>query len=121
MNLAVRAWWWLVDLLRPNDAFATEIAENFPEILEANRVYLIGHNSALWFAALVCPCGCGASIQLSLIKNDYPRWRAKRHFNGTVTLEPSIWRKKGCRSHFFLKRGRIVWAPKNSVLRQRET
>ncbi len=63
-----------------------------------------------WSAALLCPCGCGGSIQLSLIAGDTPSWRVRRHFNGSVTLHPSVWGKTGCRSHFFLRRGRIVWA-----------
>ncbi|MFX8036043.1 DUF6527 family protein [Acinetobacter baumannii] len=25
------------------------------------------------------------------------------------TLSPSIWRSKGCRSHFFVREGLIVW------------
>ena len=109
MNKLVRVWWWLVDLLRPHGVFVTEVVDDFPEILASNRVYLVGDSSAPWCVALVCPCGCGAFIQLSLVNKDHPRWHAKRHFNGTVTLEPSIWRKKGCRSHFFLRRGRIIW------------
>ena len=110
MNRAARSWWWLVDLLGPRGGLATEVVEDFPDGIEPGRVYLVGDGSFPWFAALLCPCGCGSTIQLSLLKNDHPRWHAKRHFSGRVTLHPSIWRKEGCRSHFFLQRGQIVWA-----------
>ena len=110
MNWVARSWWWLVDWLGSQGALATEVVEDFPDVIEPGRVYLVGGGSVPWSAALLCPCGCSAAIQLSLVKNDLPRWHAKRHLNDTVTLHPSIWRDKGCRSHFFLRRGRIIWA-----------
>ena len=110
MSIVKRAWWSFIDLLRPRDAYATKTTSEFPDRLDAKCVYLIGDGSVPWFAALLCPCGCSALIRLSLLDGDRPRWRARRHFTGTVTLEPSIWRKRGCRSHFFVRRGRIVWA-----------
>ena len=110
MNVLKSAWWWLTDVLRPQNVYGTKTVEKFPEELEPGRLYLIGDNSIPWFAGLICPCGCGAFIRLSLLKDDRPRWRVKRHFTGTVTLDPSIRRKSGCRSHFFVRRGRVVWA-----------
>ena len=110
MNMLKRGWRWLIGLLRPRGAYATETVKEFPDMLEADCVYLVGEESVPWFAALLCPCGCGALIRVSLLKDDRPRWRARRHFTGTVTLEPSIWRKRGCGSHFFVRRGQIVWA-----------
>ena len=110
MTKLKRAWRWFIGLLRPRDVYATETVNEFPDTLEPKCVYLVGEGSVPWFAALLCPCGCGALIRLSLLKDDRPRWRARRHFAGTVTLEPSIWRKKGCGSHFFVRRGQVVWA-----------
>ena len=110
MSILKRAWWWFFGLLRPRDVYATETVTEFPDTLEPECVYLVGEESVPWFAALLCPCGCGALIRLSLLIDDRPRWRARRHFAGTVTLEPSIWRKRGCGSHFFVRRGQIVWA-----------
>ena len=116
MNMLKRAWWSFIDLLRPREVYATKTIAEFPDTLEPKCVYLVGDDSVPWFAALLCPCGCGALISLSLLKDDRPRWRVRRHFTGTVTLEPSIWRKKGCRSHFFVRSGRIVWALDNLAL-----
>ena len=113
MIMLERAWWWFIGLLRSRNVYTTETVEEFPDTLEPECVYLVGEGSVPWFATLLCPCGCGALIRLSLLKDDRPRWRARRHFAGTVTLEPSIWRKKGCGSHFFVRRGQVVWAANN--------
>ena len=110
MTKLLRWWWTLVERTGLRPGFATEVLDDLPDVLTARRIYMIGDESRPWAAALVCPCGCGATIQLSLIADDSPSWRAKRHFSGSVTLHPSIWRKRGCRSHFFLRRGRIVWS-----------
>ena len=108
MRLA-RLWWNLVERSGLRPGFATELVEEIPEVLEPRRLYLMGDQFRPWSAALLCPCGCGATIQLSLMADDRPSWRATRHFAGSVTLHPSIWRKRDCRSHFFLRRGHVVW------------
>lgn len=88
-------------------------AEELPDKLKRHRLYAIGEGVP-WLAALQCPCGCGETLQLSLLENDSPRWRRlTQEKDGTATLSPSIWRSKGCRSHFFLRKGRIVWC--NSI------
>jgi hypothetical protein len=83
--------------------------EDVPDKLEENVVYLIGDTSAPWAAAFVCPCGCKEVISLSLIPDDKPRWKARMQWNGSATLYPSVWRTRGCRSHFFVRRGRVLW------------
>jgi hypothetical protein len=44
-----------------------------------------------------------------LIPEVKPRWRLLVDRHGHPSLKPSIWRETGCRSHFWLKHGRIVW------------
>lgn len=110
MTPAAQAWWRLIESSGLRPGLATAVVEYLPNELEPNRVYLLGHPLSPWSAALLCPCGCGAVIQLSLIHDDTPSWRHKRHFWGCVSLYPSIWRKRGCHSHFFVRRGRIVWS-----------
>jgi hypothetical protein len=55
-----------------------------------------------------CPCGCGESIELALIPEATPRWKLSLEQN-RPSLSPSVWKRDGCRSHFFLKKGRVVW------------
>lgn len=58
-----------------------------------------------------CPCGCGSEIVTTLSP---ARWQLM--YDGeTVSLSPSIgnWNHK-CKSHYFIKNNRIVWAGKFS-------
>jgi hypothetical protein len=89
--------------------FHTASVEDFPERLEPFRLYLAGEPGKFWAAAMICPCGCGEIIELNLLPQARPCWKAQEHADGTVTLAPSVWRRKGCRSHFMLTRGRISW------------
>ncbi|HEY1544961.1 MAG TPA: DUF6527 family protein [Xanthobacteraceae bacterium] len=83
--------------------------EDFPDKLEQSMVYLAGEGPHLWAAAMICPCGCGEVIELNLLKQTRPCWSAQEHADGSVTLHPSVWRQKGCRSHFIVRQGQIVW------------
>ena len=109
MRSLLRLWWRLVERSGLRPGFATLTVDDLPDALAPERLYLVGEDTGPWSAALLCPCGCEATIQLSLLPDDEPSWRAVRHFNGSVSLRPSVWRTRGCRSHFFLRRGRIVW------------
>ena len=110
MTPLMQLWWRLVERSGLRPGFATEFIEDLPHELAPRRLYLIGEPTLPWSAALLCPCGCGATMQLSLVPGDMPSWRARCHFSGSVTLHPSIWRIRDCRSHFHLRRGRVVWA-----------
>jgi len=85
--------------------------EELPDSLERGSLYVLGLDSP-WSAALLCPCGCGKLIHLSFLRTDSPSWKISIDRAGLPTLAPSIWRTDGCRSHFFLRRGAIVWCDK---------
>jgi hypothetical protein len=95
--------------LRKRILFHFVRVEEFPDKLDHARVYLAGEGDNLWAAAMICPCGCGDVIELNLLKQARPCWSVQEHSDGTVTLAPSVWRQKGCRSHFLLRHGRIDW------------
>jgi hypothetical protein len=84
--------------------------EDFPDALKPNKVYMAGEANNYWGAAMLCPCGCGETIQLNLLKDVRPCWSVKKNSKGAVTIVPSVWRQKGCKSHFFVRAGKIVWA-----------
>lgn len=79
--------------------------------LDEYVIYLEGKPGDEDLAKLVCPCGCKETITLSLMDNTKNSWRLS--FGGwpikRVSFYPSIWRTKGCRSHFFIKQGRVEW------------
>ena len=79
-----------------------------PRLLRKDTVYLVTEDGEPWTVAMLCPCGCSEVLFMSLIEGS-PQWTHECHRNGTVSLHPSIWRVAGCRSHFFLRNGRICW------------
>lgn len=83
--------------------------DELPDKLKKDVVYLIGENGYLWSAALLCPCGCQAVIQLNLLSDAKPYWRVEEHLDGTVSLAPSVWSRQGCDSHYFVRCGFIKW------------
>ena len=89
--------------------YHTADVSELPEELSDRTVYLVGENGHLWYAAMVCPCGCREVCHMSLMLDGRPRWKLARHARGRISLTPSIWRKTGCHSHFFLQDGRVLW------------
>ncbi len=94
--------------IRPK-SYRAVFAEDIPEKPEPTVVYIIGENLNHWCAVMKCPCGCHAMIQLNLLAQIRPSWTFREEFTGKLTLSPSIWRNTGCRSHFFVRDGRIIW------------
>lgn len=82
---------------------------DLPETAEENKIYIVYADGEWCYLIMKCPCGCGADIDLSLIKGLKPRWEVQFHLNGTISISPSIWRKQKCKSHFFYKRGKVLW------------
>lgn len=54
---------------------------------------------------------CDAVIDLNLVPPGRPCWKLVEHPDSTATLAPSVWRRAGCKSHFWIREGRIVWVP----------
>jgi Family of unknown function (DUF6527) len=114
-------WQWISEDPRPGPIdirlprFKAEFVEEIPDELALDRLYLVGENSHYWCAAMRCPCGCDASIQLSLVESDDPSWRFRIDRRKRPSLFPSVWRTVGCHSHFILRQGGIIWCGKRFV------
>lgn len=89
--------------------YVAQRVEELPGILTGRVVYIVGEGGHDWSAAMLCPCGCGAALEMNLVPPSRPLWRATVHEDGSASLHPSVWRKIGCRSHFVLSRGRVQW------------
>lgn len=90
-------------------AMCIEDDERLPEQLAIYTVYIIGIPGNEWLAKMICPCGCGKTLFLSLLQDEAPNWKWRIGSDGTVTLSPSIWRQVGCKSHFLMQNGLIHW------------
>lgn len=80
-----------------------------PDVLDDGVLYIVGEGLHLWYAAMLCPCSCGDILNLSLMPDSRSHWILRYHRNKTVTLWPSIARSVGCKSHFNIRRSRVVY------------
>src|SRR4051794_7540834 len=61
------------------------------------------------WAMLECPCGCGDTIDVNLMKSGTPVWRLSVA-NGKPSFHPSLWvPKEKCGAHFWIRDGKIIW------------
>ncbi|MCZ2114532.1 MAG: hypothetical protein LC123_06935 [Burkholderiales bacterium] len=84
--------------------FTHQLVEFIPEHLEEGILYVSRRYKT---AVHKCACGCGVEVVTPLSPTD---WGIQIE-NSKVTIEPSIgnW-SFPCRSHYFVRRGRVVWA-----------
>jgi len=103
-------WWWFLEVFaKLRGLYTVEITEEEPNRVISKKVYLIGEENSIWYALFNCPCGCNEKIYTKFIEGSKPRWSYELHDDKTISLFPSIWRNKGCKSHFFIERGRVDW------------
>ena|SRR5439155_12128639 len=50
-----------------------------------------------------CPCGCGELVSVNLMRASGPAWRLQVDRRGRVSVFPSVERRSGCKSHFFIE------------------
>jgi len=87
-----------------------EVHGAFPPKLRRATLYVLKEDDTPWQATMICPCGCRATLEMNLLPDERPIWRYTINAEGCPSLHPSIWRQVGCRSHFSLREGRIIWA-----------
>lgn len=109
MKLFRRLWGRFCDWWAGRRRFRSSHVVELPDVLRPCFVYVEGEDGEAWVAAFLCPCGCSEVIQLNLLPEQRPRWALTEHDDATVTLHPSVNRRVGCRSHFFLRAGLVDW------------
>lgn len=103
---------WILSLLEkvlPPRRLEVFEGEALPRKLPRRNLVLLRDAGEEWSVGMRCPCGCGQPIELALIPEAKPRWRLHVEPDKAPTLAPSVWLREGCRSHFFVRRGRIYW------------
>jgi len=108
-NTLTRIARWVERLVGYQPKFKAIICDELPDVCKTNRLYLVGERKTYWMAAMVCPCGCGDLIQLALDPSGRPRWDFTLDDKNQITLTPSVHRKIRCRSHFILRKGKVLW------------
>ncbi len=82
---------------------------DYPKGIKEGIVYIVSDGPEPDTLIFKCPCGCHSDIYLNLLADASPRWQFSLEDRSRITVRPSVWRKTGCRSHFFIRRGRIDW------------
>lgn len=103
---------WILSLLEnmlPRRRVKIFEGEILPMKLPWRNLVLLQDAGENWSVGMRCPCGCGQNIELALIPEAKLRWKLRIESDKTPTLTPSVWLRDGCRSHFFVRRGRIDW------------
>jgi len=92
---------WLLralDWILPARSLSIVHGDTLPDKLPRRDILLLRDGGEDWYVGLRCPCGCGQRIELLRVET-----------NGTPTLSPSVWLKDGCHSHFFVRKGKVLW------------
>lgn len=91
--------------------YTTVLTENNPSVSDISNnkiIIVVGIDYKKW-CYLKCPYGCGDILTLSLMKTHKPHWKIKIDRLNRTTLYPSIRKKDGCKSHFWIKKGKVKW------------
>lgn len=108
LNKLRAAWQWLSSYCRHDLKVVNLVGDEIPTEIPSRKLICMLDEGQPWTAVMACPCGCGDTIELMLLEGTEPRWDLSVD-RGLPTLHPSVWRNVGCRSHFWVKRGRIDW------------
>jgi hypothetical protein len=84
-------------------------SDTLPARLPRVRVALARDDGEDWCIGMRCPCGCGQRLELLVLDGVKPRWDFHLNRAGYVTVHPSVWLTTGCRSHFWLRNGKVIW------------
>lgn len=106
-----KSLWWrrLVARLAPRRSLKIVEGDMLPSKLPRRNLVMARDSGEEWSIGMRCPCGCGQRLEMMLLKGVKPRWSASVDCRGHVTLHPSVWLQKGCKSHFWVRSGKIVW------------
>jgi hypothetical protein len=97
------------DRRRPARRLVIIEGDMLPPSLPARDIVLLRDEGEDWSVAMRCPCGCGETIELMLLRQAKPRWDLVVDARNRPSLRPSVWRRTGCCSHFWLRDGRVAW------------
>jgi hypothetical protein len=100
---------WLLSFYRKEKPYRYVIVEDLPNKIEPGTLYIFANNGYYWQIAMFCPCGCKTVLYMNLVDDITPFWKYHIDHNNLISISPSLHRKTGCKSHFFLRKGKIVW------------
>jgi Family of unknown function (DUF6527) len=109
MKWPKQAWRRLLAALTPDRKLIVINGDSLPNRLPYRNLVLAREDGEDWCVGMYCPCGCGKRLEMMLLKDIRPRWDVTVDYRGRPTLHPSVWLNAGCRSHFWIREGKVVW------------
>jgi hypothetical protein len=100
---------WFSRLFKSKETYKAMYVDDMPKNLSPNTVYVLGNTNHKYLASMLCPCGCMESLNMNLTATAKPRWSLSIAKDNTASFHPSLWKKTGCKSHFFLNSGKVNW------------
>ena len=100
---------WLRVVERPDMIGRVLARHPTPDELVRGALVVVRDGAISKWVCFRCPCGCGERIMLSLAPQRRPHWTVGLDWLGRPTLSPSVDQATVCRSHYWIKRGRIEW------------
>ncbi|UGA43030.1 hypothetical protein HU230_0032875 [Bradyrhizobium quebecense] len=103
--------WWrrLVAALAPRRKLKIVDGDMLPEKLPLWTLVIARDDGEDWSVGMRCPCGCGERLEMMLLREVKPRWDVSVDSRGHISLHPSVWQREGCKSHFWVRSGKIIW------------
>lgn len=102
-------WHAIRERLKPRRRVVIKVGDLLPSKLPRHDLILLQDGGENWSVGFLCPCGCGDTVELLLLPNVKPRWDIRVDARRRPTLTPSIWKSTGCKSHFWVMDGKIIW------------
>lgn len=109
--MKTRSLWWrrTIAALTPARSLKVVSGDTLPKKLPVLNLVMARDGDEDWCVGLRCPCGCGRRLEMMLLKEVKPRWDVSVDQKGRVSLHPSVWLRQGCKSHFWVRSGKIIW------------
>lgn len=102
-------WRKLLEWLLPARRVQYVQGVTLPAAMPRRALVVVEDDGEQLTAGMRCPCGCNSIIELLLIREIRPSWELSIDLRGRPSLSPSIWRQVGCRAHFWLRDGKVIW------------
>ncbi|MDP2421335.1 DUF6527 family protein [Sediminibacterium sp.] len=101
---------WIIALFRKRTGkWKIKDCSEIPDKIQKGTIYKIYNKDICWQMLMECPCGCNTLLYLNALPDYKPNWRLSTDKSGEISIQPSIHRKEGCCSHFFIKESRVLW------------
>lgn len=94
--------WSFRDVFYSNVVVVADQASAVRE-LKAGTIVVIKSGELVKSVKFLCPCGCGETLSVNLVRATGRAWRMSLDLHRGVSLFPSVWRDSGCESHFILR------------------